>query len=174
MIEVVVVPYNPEWPKLFEAEMKVVASVFGSELVRSHHIGSTSIPEMCAKPVIDILLEVADLNRVDRLASKMISVGYEVKGEFGIPGRRYYRKDVQGVRKFQIHTFQVGSAEIRRHLAFRDHLLNHPDDASIYKSLKMRLAAEFPNSMEGYIEGKSSFIRKIVLLASANQEASTP
>jgi GrpB-like predicted nucleotidyltransferase (UPF0157 family) len=91
----------------------------------------------------------------------MESLGYQVMGEFGIPGRRYFRKDNhEGIRTHQIHAFKAGSAEVVRHLAFRDYLIAHPEDAQKYSELKRRLAEENSQNMDGYIDGKDGFIKE--------------
>lgn len=87
-------------------------------------------------------------------------------GEYGIPGRRYFRKHNQeGIRTHNIHTFEAGSAEVERHLAFRDYMIAHPGDARRYSELKMRLADEHPQSMDGYMDGKDGFIKEIDRMA---------
>src|SRR3546814_9547675 len=110
-----------------------------------HHIGSTSIPGIHAKPIIDMLAVTSDLSLLDGCESRIASLGYEALGEFGIPGRRYFRKDNStGERTHQIHAFRTGSPQITRHLQFRDYLIAHPAVARDYDVLKRRLAALFP------------------------------
>ena len=156
-----VVPYNPRWRDVFEAEAKHIAVALGENVVAIHHIGSTAIPNIFAKPVIDLLVEVRDITRVIEQSSAMESLGYQVMGEFGIPGRRYFRKDNhEGIRTHQIHAFKAGSAEVVRHLAFRDYLIAHPEDAQKYSELKRRLAEENSQNMDGYIDGKDGFIKE--------------
>ncbi len=95
------------------------------------------------------------------VAARMESLGYEAKGEFGIPGRRYFRRgNAVGVRTHQVHAFDVSSAQADRHLAFRDYLKSHPEVARAYGELKRRLAARFPNDIDGYMEGKDSFAKQ--------------
>jgi GrpB-like predicted nucleotidyltransferase (UPF0157 family) len=150
------------WRDAFEAEAKQIASALGENIVAVHHIGSTAIPNIYAKPVIDLLVEVRDIAEVDGRSSAMESLGYEVKGEFGIPGRRYFRKDNrEGIRTHQIHAFETGSAEVERHLAFRDYMIANSEDAQRYSELKRRLAEEHPQSMDGYMDGKDGFIKEI-------------
>jgi GrpB-like predicted nucleotidyltransferase (UPF0157 family) len=121
MRKIEVVPYDPLWRKAFEAEAKNVGSVLGENVVAIHHIGSTAIPNIYAKPVIDLLVEVKDITEVDGRSLAIEALDYEVMGEFGISGRRYFRKDnEEGIRTHQIHAFETGSAEIERHIAFRD------------------------------------------------------
>jgi GrpB-like predicted nucleotidyltransferase (UPF0157 family) len=161
MKKVEVVPYNPRWRDVFEAEAKHIAVALGENVVAIHHIGSTAIPNIFAKPVIDLLVEVRDITRVIEQSSAMESLGYQVMGEFGIPGRRYFRKDNhEGIRTHQIHAFEAGSAEVVRHLAFRDYLIAHPEDAQKYSELKRRLAEENSQNMDGYIDGKDGFIKE--------------
>ena len=162
MRRVDVVPYDPGWPGSFEAEATRVAAALGDNVVAVHHIGSTAIPDAYAKPVIDMLVELRDLAEVDDRTSAMKSLGYDVMGEYGIPGRRYFRKDdPEGVRTHQVHAFAAGSAEVERHLAFRDYLRAHPDDARRYSRLKRRLAEDHPQSPDEYMDGKDGFIKEI-------------
>jgi GrpB-like predicted nucleotidyltransferase (UPF0157 family) len=162
MKKVEVVPHNPRWRAAFEAEAKQVAAALGENVVAVHHVGSTAIPNICAKPVIDLLVEVRDITEVDGRGAALESLGYEAKGEYGIPGRRFFRKDDrEGIRTHNIHAFEAGSAQVERHLAFRDYMIAHPDDAQRYSELKRRLAEEHPQSMDGYMDGKDGFIKEI-------------
>ncbi len=162
MRKVEVVPHNPQWRDAFEAEAKHVAAALGENVVAIHHIGSTAIPNIYAKPVVDLLVEVRDIIEVDGQSSAIESLGYEVMGEYGIPGRRYFRKDNQeGIRTHNIHAFEAGSAEVERHLAFRDYMIAHRGDAQRYSELKRKLAEEHPQSTDGYMDGKDGFIKEM-------------
>ncbi|MDQ3711997.1 MAG: GrpB family protein [Acidobacteriota bacterium] len=166
MKKVEVVPHNPRWRNAFEAEAKHIAAAIGEKVVAIHHIGSTAIPNIYAKPVIDLLVEVRDITEMDGRSSAMESLGYEVMGEYGIPGRRYFRKDNQKrIRTHQIHAFESGSAEIERHLAFRDYIIAHPEDARNYSELKRKLAEQHPQSLDDYMDGKDGFIKEMDQLA---------
>jgi len=157
-----VVSHDPAWRREFEIEAKEIRRVLEDNLVAIHHIGSTAIPGIHAKPVIDFLVEVEDLVRLDDQTRKMIDLGYEAMGEFGIPGRRYFRKDSSpGTRTHNIHSFKTGSPGLDRHLAFRDYLIAHTLEAEEYSALKRKLAAEFPNDIEGYMDGKDAYIKRI-------------
>jgi len=139
-----------------------VATHLGENVVAIYHIGSTAIPNISAKPVIDLLVEVRGISEVDGQSSAMESLGYEVMGEYGIPGRRYFRKDNQeGIRTHNMHAFEAGSAEVERHLAFRDYMIAHPGDAQRYSELKRKLAEEHPQSLDMYMDGKDGFIKEI-------------
>src|SRR6185436_9586865 len=115
--------------------------VLGNAVVAVHHIGSTAIPGIHAKPVVDILLEVTDIAQVDAATEAIERLGYEARGEFGIRGRRYFRKgDGSGESTHHVHAYRTGSRDVERHLAFRDYLIANPEEARAYSVLKQRLA----------------------------------
>lgn len=160
------VPYDPLWPREFERSSAEVAGALGANLLAIHHIGSTSIPGIHAKPVIDMLAVVADLAAVDQRSAAMEELGYQVMGEFGIEGRRYFRRDDgAGRRTHQVHAFAEGSPHVRRHLAFRDFMRAHPTFAAQYGELKRRLAKAHPHDVEAYMDGKDGFIKEMELRA---------
>lgn len=148
---------------MFSAECERIRPAFGALLIELHHIGSTSIPGLCAKPVIDLLAIVTNIRTLDSRTAQFEGLGYEVKGEFGLPGRRYFRKDdTLGRRTHHLHAYAPGSAgEIARHLNFRDYLRAHPDAAHHYSALKRQLAERCQGDMNCYSNGKSDFIRNI-------------
>ena len=161
MRQVTVVPYDPQWPAAFDRAAREVKGALGERLLAIHHIGSTSIPGIHAKPIIDMLAVASDLRRVDERAQRMRGIGYEAMGEFGIEGRRYFRRDnPAGVRTEQVHTFAAESLHVRRHLAFCDFLRTHPELAQEYSQLKQRLAAAYPLDIQAYMDGKEEFIRQ--------------
>lgn len=161
-----VVPHNPAWRSQFEDEAGRIAAALGETAVRLHHIGSTAIPGIWAKPIIDMLLEVGSVARLDERRSALETLGYEALGEFGIPGRRYFRKnDAAGIRTHQIHAFaadspQVNSPQVKRHLAFRDYMIEHHDAAQAYSALKQQLALAHPDDLDAYMDGKDPFIKE--------------
>lgn len=160
MQHVFLVPYDPCWPAEFAQESSAVAMAFGNLLMAIHHIGSTAIPGIRAKPIIDMLAVVTDIAKVDERNSELQALGYEAMGEFGIPGRRYFRKDdATGNRTHQIHAFQLGSPQVERHLAFRDFMKVHREFAEQYDALKGRLAGLHPDDIAGYTAGKDEFIK---------------
>ncbi len=135
------------------------ASLRGLE-TQSCHIGSTAIPGIVAKPVIDILLEVERIERLDQQVAAMQRLGYEALGEFGIPGRRYFRKnDGNGTRTHHVHGFLAGSDGAIRHVAFRAYMVAHLAEAQAYGALKERLASRHPDDIEAYMDGKDAFIK---------------
>ncbi len=160
MREIVVVAPDPGWRKGFEAEAVRLSSVFGEYLVEMHHIGSTAVPDLAAKPVIDILPVVKDVNLVDALNGALAGLGYTARGEFGLPGRRYFTRDENGARTHNVHVYGSGDPEIERHLAFRDYMAAHPAEARAYGRLKEELARRFPTDFGAYMDGKDAFVRE--------------
>jgi GrpB-like predicted nucleotidyltransferase (UPF0157 family) len=155
-----VVPYDAQWTVQFQQEAESIREALQPLVVAIHHIGSTSIPAMCAKPVIDILLEVSDIEAVDCYNEQMRQLGYVAKGEFGIAGRRFFLKG-EIHRTHHIHAFMAGSPEVLRHLLFRDYMIAHPVDAERYGVLKRKLAQQYRYDNEGYCTGKDAFIKEI-------------
>lgn len=153
-----VVPYNPDWPLAFETEAARIKQALGDNYIEIHHIGSTSVPGLAAKPIIDMIPVVCDLGAVNNLA--MEALGYETKGEFGIPFRSYFTKGFR-LRTHNIHIFEQGNLEIERHLNFRDWMRNNPADRNAYAELKNGLAEKFPNDIESYCIGKDEFVANI-------------
>lgn len=142
-------------------EVDVLTSILGQEIIAIHHIGSTAIPGICAKPIVDILVAVHDIERIDRFNAEMIERGYRPQGEFGIHGRRFFIKGDGAQRTHHVHIFQTGNPEIEHHLNFRDYLIAHPKQAQTYSRLKQELASKFPEDIEGYMEGKDEFIKEV-------------
>ena len=165
MRKVEVVPHNPCWQQEFERESKLVVTVFGNNFTAIHHIGSTSIPNIHAKPIIDMLVEVIDIEEVDKCNAQMVGLGYEAMGEFGISGRRFFRKEINDIRTHHIHTFQITSPDVARHLDFRDYMIAHLEDAKQYSELKQELAKLFPHDIESYMDGKDGFIKEMQIKA---------
>lgn len=156
-----VVAHEPAWAAMYEAEAERIVQVAGKAVVRMHHIGSTAIPATRAKPVIDMLLEGVSLAALDEASPRLEALGYEAKGEFGIPGRRYFRlDDAGGTRTHQLHAFEAGAPGALRHLAFRDYMRAHPSVAGEYGALKERLARAHPHDMNAYMDGKDAFVRE--------------
>ncbi|BAZ41967.1 hypothetical protein NIES4101_79350 [Calothrix sp. NIES-4101] len=173
MRRVEVVPHNPSWKQEFDRESQLVADALGNNVIQVHHIGSTSIPGIYAKPIIDILVEVTNIHQVDEFNSHMIALGYEAMGEFGLPGRRYFRKEIYQNRTHHVHVFPNNSDDVARHLNFRDYMISHPEDARAYSELKRNLAQKFANDIESYMDGKDGFIQEIQKRASIWRKSPT-
>jgi len=150
---------RPEWPEKARAESERFRSAIGDSLVVVHHIGSTSIPGIKAKPTIDLLPVVADLAALDARELSVIALGYEWLGEFGLPGRRFLRMNRDGRRVFNVHCYEQGNSEITRHLAFRDYLRAYPEIAKAYEAEKIRAAAICPDDVLAYNDQKNAWIK---------------
>ena len=159
-MSVTVALHDPAWRRQFEVEARRLADRLGDVVVGLHHIGSTAIPGLPAKPIIDILMEATDLASLDEATPALEALGYEAKGEHGIPHRRYFRKDnASGTRTHHLHAFESGTEDVRRHLAFRDYLMAHPSVALAYGELKRALAQRHPDDMDAYVRGKDAFVK---------------
>ncbi|MFF0829111.1 GrpB family protein [Brevibacillus sp. NPDC003359] len=153
MRKVEVQSYNPLWVSKFEKEAENLRIILGTEIIEIHHIGSTSVPGLNAKPIIDVMPVVKDIYRVDEYNEQFVHRGYESRGENGIVGRRYFT--IGGTdRTHHIHIYALGNPQIQRHLAFRDYLRTHPKVAKSYGDLKAELAVQFPYDVSSYIKGK--------------------
>lgn len=158
---IIVTEYNPLWREMYEVEARIIKNILGDNCVAIHHIGSTAVPGLKAKPIIDIMPVVVDIQRVDSVAAEFEKSGYEYMGEFGMPGRRYLRKGGDE-RTHQIHIFEVtNQADINRHIAVRDYLRTHTEIAKQYGSLKAALAEKFPYDIDGYCDGKEDFVKRL-------------
>jgi GrpB-like predicted nucleotidyltransferase (UPF0157 family) len=159
---IVLSEYDPMWPRQFTDEAERLRPAFGNLFIDLEHIGSTSVPGLVAKPVIDILAIVSDVVGLDARSAHLEALGYQVMGEFGLAGRRYFRKDdFVGIRTHQVHAYAKGSTEIDRHLAFRDYLRAHREVAQAYGVLKQKLVEQCRGDMRCYSDGKHSFIRDV-------------
>ncbi|WP_235001498.1 GrpB family protein [Halobacillus sp. Marseille-P3879] len=160
-MNITVKDYDENWIELFKIEAREIKDIFKDELVDIHHIGSTAVPHLKAKSIIDIMPIVKDIAAVDNFNDEMMERGYEALGEFGVKGRRYFRKGGEN-RTHQVHIFQYdNNFEIERHLAVRDYLRSHKEDAIEYGRLKEQLALQFPKNIEGYSNGKHDFVQNL-------------
>ena len=156
-----VVPYDPAWPARFEAEAAAIRTALGDTLVGIEHIGSTSVPGLAAKPIIDMIPLVRDVTELDRKIGAMAAIGYTPRGEYGLPGRRYFRKGSAYARVIHAHAYQIDDPEAERHLAFRDYLRTHPEAVVAYDALKRKLAQRHPHDIVAYMDGKDGLIKQL-------------
>ncbi len=162
-----VVEHDPAWPAEYERERALIADALGNLVFAIEHVGSTTVPGLGAKPVIDILIGVRRFADSERCVRPLDELGYEYRGEAGVPGRIHFRKIVRGVRMHHLDIVQKGSDFWDRSILFRDYLRGHPEDAQEYYELKVRLAAQFGDDYPGYTEAKSEFIEAILVKARA-------
>lgn len=156
-----VLPYDPTWPAAFCCEAGRLVGILGRQIVVIHHIGSTSVTGLWAKPIIDVLVEVRDIAAIDRCDGAMVAAGYIPKGENGLPGRRLYIKGTEEHRTHHVHIYAVGHPGIERHLALRDYMRCHPEAVQAYGALKRDLAKRYSTDIDSYVEGKDAFVRDL-------------
>jgi len=155
-----VVPHNSKWKTEYEKESEKIYNIMKDEIVQIYHIGSTAIEGIYAKPIIDILVQVENINNVDNYNEQMKFLGYIPKGEYGIKGRRFFLKGLYH-RTHHVHIFEKGDSEVERHINFRDYMIEHKKEAKEYEELKKELAFKFRYNIDSYCEGKDSFIKEI-------------
>lgn len=158
IIEVVAPQDN--WIEQFELEKQLLEDIYTQEIIALHHIGSTAIKNSKAKPVIDMLMVVKELSKVDKYNLEIEKIGYECLLENGISERRFFSKGGDN-RSHHLHIFQVGNPEIKRHLIFKEFMNCHPEEVKTYSSLKETLAQQFSNDIDAYMAGKDAFIKNI-------------
>ncbi|MCE5293101.1 MAG: GrpB family protein [Chlamydiales bacterium] len=163
-----IAPYNPNWPRSYEVEAEKIKGALGKNCVTIYHIGSTSVPGLAAKPIIDIMVVVKDIFDVDANLLELEDLGYIAKGENGIPFRRFFHKGID-LHTHHIHIYEEGSPEIERYLHFKNYLKANPDVSQEYESLKVFLAKQYPHDLTAYSNGKDAFIHEIDQKANINK-----
>jgi GrpB-like predicted nucleotidyltransferase (UPF0157 family) len=159
-------PYTTEWKDAFQDEKRRILASIGSSILDIQHVGSTAIPGCWAKPIIDIAIIIESLEKVEACILPLQQIGYDYKGENGIPERHYFVKLVEGdIHTFHIHMCKPDNVNLQNQIIFRDYLLTHPDIMQAYSQLKLELAARYPTDRESYTESKSSFIENMIRLA---------
>ena len=151
--------YDPNWINLFQEEKKQISNKLGDKIVTVEHIGSTSVPGLGAKPIIDILLGVKNISDADEFIPKMTELGYEYRNNFEhvMPYRRYFTKP----GFYHVHTVEVTSSFWKRHLLFRDYLRAHVEVRDAYYKLKKELAEREWDDTNDYALAKTGFIKRI-------------
>lgn len=159
-----VVDYDPRWPQIYEDERARILSAIGPWVAGIEHVGSTAIPGLAAKPIIDILVGLKTLSDAVHCIPRLQAVGYEYVPEYEkeVPERRYFRKGPLENRTHHVHMVEKGSDFWVKHLRFRDHLRDHPEDARRYERLKRELAARFTDDRDLYTESKTDLVESIV------------
>ena len=160
---------DPAWALRARDEAAWLAAALGEVLIETHHIGSTSIPGIRAKPIIDLLPVVTSLAALDARRETIEALGYLWRGAFGLEGRRYcpMNDPAAGKRVVQAHFYEQGSPQIERHLNFRDYLRAHPDQARAYEAEKIRAAGLQPDDTLAYNAEKNDWIAAADIRAAA-------
>jgi GrpB-like predicted nucleotidyltransferase (UPF0157 family) len=152
-----VVMYDSSWPDRFEVERRRLRSALGGRAGRIEHIGSTAVPGLAAKPIVDILVEMDEVEDESGYLGQLEAAGYQIRVRE--PRHRMFRTPARDVH---VHLWPTGSAEVQRHLAFRDWLRAHPEDCQLYQRTKQALAARPWRDMNYYAEAKTPVIEEIM------------
>ena len=170
--EVSIAPYDPAWPRMFEEEKRHLQECLPKDLIRRiEHFGSTAIPGLAAKPIVDVLVEVSSLEETrSRVAPLLEAEGYDyfwrpTRGDDGPPFYAWFiKRNADRIRTHHVHMVER-DFEHWDTLLFRDYLIEHPETAREYEALKMTLAREYPNDREAYTNGKTEFVVKVTAIA---------
>ena len=158
--EIIVVDYDPSWPQLFESLRSPVWSALADIAISIEHVGSTAVPGLAAKPVIDIDVVVPE-EKVSAGIARLQALGYEHRGDLAVPQREAFRRrPVSPLHN--LYLCPSTSPALANHLAIRDHLRTNPSEARNYGDLKKRLALEFAHDIDGYVEAKTTFLVAIL------------
>ena len=159
-----IVDYDREWPRLFEEERARVLRLIREFVVAVEHVGSTSVPGLAAKPIVDVLVGLRSLSDSPAIVEQMVGAGYRYVPDYEVdlPERRYFSRGPEGARTHHLHMVETTTEFWRRHIAFRDWLRANPETALEYEDLKRRLA-ELHNSEQiaDYTDAKTDFIQDI-------------
>lgn len=169
VIPIEILPYDPRWPHLYEQARREILGAIAPYVICIEHIGSTAVPGLAAKPVIDILIGVRSLQEASAFIPPLSLLGYTYipEHEDVLPERRYLQRIVDGAHTHHLHMVEPQSDFFKVHLLFRDYLRAHPDEAQNYATLKYRLARQHRLDREAYSEAKTGFINNILQKAAA-------
>jgi GrpB-like predicted nucleotidyltransferase (UPF0157 family) len=161
---IVVVDYDPSWPGAFERVHSTVWPVVRDIALGVEHVGSTAVPGLAAKPIIDVSVVVRSQSDVPAAIERLATVGYVHRGRLGIEGREAFESP-DGLPAHHLYLCPRDSPALANHLAVRDHLRTHPDTAKEYGELKKQLAERFPHDSDGYVDGKTDLLLRILRAA---------
>jgi GrpB-like predicted nucleotidyltransferase (UPF0157 family) len=164
-----VVPYDPAWPAQFQRERQRIAAALGDAAVAIEHIGSTAVPGLASRPIVDVMVGVEDVERSGQAVAGLIDLGFDYLPELEaqLPKQRYFRKPAPTA--VHVHMVERGSAAFERHLLLRDYLRTHPEAVQEYSRLKRGLVLRFHHDRKAYVEGKAGFVEAVA--AAASREA---
>ena len=170
---IIIMDYDSQWPILYEEEKNRILNVIGNKIMAIEHIGSTAVPGLGAKPIIDIMVAVRCLADAEDCIAPLQSIGYEYvpEHEASIPERRYFRKGPQEAHR-HLHMVERTSDFWEKHILFRNFLRAHPDIAQQYYLLKKELAAKFSSDRNAYTDTKASFIESMIAKARTRKTTS--
>lgn len=162
---VVLEDYNPKWKELFEEEKKILEEVLKEKAVRIEHVGSTAVPGLKSKPIIDICVVVKNLEDAREFEELLKPLDYHFREHQGVDDRYFYAKGPEENRTHYVHCETEDSKSYQNHILFRDYLRNHPKYIKEYAKIKEELEKEYKNIRSEYTKGKADFISKVIELA---------
>jgi len=157
-----VVPYNPEWAKSFEEEKSKLQKAFSGRLLSIEHVGSTAVPGLAAKPLIDMMAAIPALSQYHEYVEELHKFGYEYMPGRVFDDRVFFPKGPRSKRTHHLNLVEVGSEQWHTTLNFRDYLRDHADKRKEYQELKENLAKLYPNNCEAYTKAKNQFIQDVL------------
>ncbi len=171
--EIEVVDYDPEWPRVFEELVAPIRAALGDLALSIEHVGSTSVPGLAAKPIVDIDVVIRSAVDLAEVAQRLAPLGYKHLGDLGLPGREAFGREDGAVRP-QRHLCVCiqGARPLVEHLLLRDYLRSHPEDAERYAAVKRELAVRFRLDREGYVEAKSGMVQELLAAAERGSKSS--
>lgn len=158
---IIIEEYNPLWPQQFQKVRERIAPALGELAAAIEHIGSTAVPGLAAKPIVDVDVLLKNSDDLPLAITKLAALGYQHQGDLGIPGREAFKAPYHDVPQ-HLYVCCAGSQEFARHITFRDYLRTHPGDAAAYATLKRKLARESQFDRDAYTKAKSDFIAGIL------------
>ncbi len=168
MRQIIVETYNKNWVHDYESTKNILSDIMSNNIIEIHHIGSTSVEGLAAKPTIDILIIVNDIEHIDSLNDVMFENDFIARGEGGIKGRRYFYKTLptnQFIETHHVHVYQNGNPKYQEELLFRDYLRIDSTSRNEYEKLKLNLSTTYKDSPPEYTEAKAEFIQKTIAKA---------
>lgn len=162
--QILIVDYDPLWPEAFQTHAAIISRALGERARAIHHIGSTSVPSLAAKPIIDIDVVVEDSSNEVAYLPDLLAAGYVLRVRE--PDWHEHRMFRTPELDIHVHIFSPGCVEVARHLVFREHLRSHPEDRFRYEALKRKLATEDWSDMNAYAQAKSELVEEILVRAS--------
>lgn len=162
---VIVESYDPQWSKDFEAIRQELSQALGDLALAIHHVGSTAVPDLSAKPIIDIDVEIVSYAVFPRVVARLAEAGYSHEGDLGISKREAFCYEGKShLRKHHLYVCPSDSEELHRHITFRNYLRSHPEAVKAYSAVKKEAARLFPDSIDDYMAHKSACIEQLYLL----------
>jgi GrpB-like predicted nucleotidyltransferase (UPF0157 family) len=169
---IIIEDYDPHWPEQFEVLRARIVPVLDPLAAAIEHIGSTAVPGLAAKPIIDVDVLLRSAADLAEAITRLGALGYQHRGDLGVPGREAFRPPPNDL-PHHLYVCVPECLEYARHITFRDHLRTHPEDAHAYERLKRARAVEFRNDREAYNLGKTEFIEAVLRNAATMEQSAS-